>query len=94
MIEKLKGHYLIRYPIQIMNCGPSIDHGAIHYFESVYNRSNNCKNVTKSLATHHQFMMYLHYKKEFTFDHEKITTVFNRRLSLCLSINNIYIRFG
>ena len=85
---KPKGHYLTHYPHQILTCGPPVDHGTIrfegkhHYFVSVYNRSNNRINVTKSLATHHQYMMYLHYKKEFILSYDNINTVFSKTVTV------------
>lgn len=88
---KPKAHFLIHYPQQILACGPPVDHGTIrfegkhHYFTSIYDRSNNRKNITKTMAKRHQYMMYLHYKKKMVLDYEKPSV----KCSRVVSVNNL-----
>ena len=85
---KPKAHYLIHYPAQIRLCGAPIDHGTIRferkhdYFKNVYNRSNNRINLAKSLAKHHQYLMYLHYKKDDILEYDRPQTTFTRTVDI------------
>ena len=64
---KPKVHFLKHYPQMIRKFGPlvkTLPFEAKHsYFKNVYHCTNNRKNICKTLAKQHQFMMYLHYSK-------------------------------
>ena len=66
---KPKGHFLTHYPSQILELGPPVDHNTIrfegkhNFFKEVYRRTNNRINLCKTLATRHQYYMYLQYRK-------------------------------
>ena len=88
---KLKAHFLIHYPTIIRRFSPLVKtlrfESKHSYFKSSLSGNKNRKNVWLSLAKRHQYMMYLHYSKEFLLEHncprgvgtmEVCTEAFNR----------------
>ena len=70
---KPKAHFLIDYPTIIRRFGPLVKtlrfESKHSYFKSFLSGNKNRKNVWLSLAKRHQYMMYLHYSKEFLLEH-------------------------
>ena len=70
---KPKTHFLIHYPTMIRRSGPFVKtlrfESKHSYFKSSLSGNKNRKNVWLSLAKRHQYMMYLHYSKEFLLEH-------------------------
>ena len=69
----LKMHFLIHYPTINRRIGPlvkTLRFESKHiYFKSSLSGNKNRKNVWSSLAKRHQYMIYLHYSKEFLLEH-------------------------
>ena len=87
---KPKSHYLTHYPSQILELGPPLDHNTIRYeakhnfFKEIYYRTKNTINIVKTLATQHQFYMYLTYRKADITSDDSVTTTFGKELPLIL----------
>ena len=68
-----KMHFLIHYPTIIRRFGPLVKilrfESKHIYFKSSLSGNKNRKNVWLLLAKRHQYMMYLHYSKEFLLEH-------------------------
>lgn len=68
---KPKAHFLLHYPMNIRKFGPLIKtlrfESKHSYFKNSISSSRNRVNVSKSMATHHQMLMYLNYKMEHYF---------------------------
>ncbi len=65
---KAKYHFLKHYPNQTFKYGPLIQtlrfESKNGYFKDVVKHSKNRINLCKTMATHHQMLMYLHYRKD------------------------------
>ena len=70
---KLKVHFRIHYPTMIRRFGPLVKTLRFEpkhsYLKSSLSGNKNRKNIWLSLAKCHQYMMYLHYSKEFLLQH-------------------------
>ena len=94
---KPKCHYLTHYPSQILELGPPCEHNTIrfegkhNFFKEVYQCSKNRINIVKTMATQHQFYMYLTYQKRNVTDHE-CTTSSSNELPVMLLHQNIQER--
>ena len=75
-IENLKPkcHFLEHYHLHIQKFGPLVKtlrfESKHSYFKYAVANSRNNINICKSMATHHQMMMYLHYKEQEYFNEE------------------------
>ncbi|XP_066933831.1 uncharacterized protein [Clytia hemisphaerica] len=65
---KAKSHFLKHYPNQTFKYGPLIQtlrfESKNGYFKDVVKHSKNRINLCKTMAVHHQMLMYLHYRKD------------------------------
>ena len=70
---KPNAHFLRHYSDMIRRFGPLVKtlrfESKHQYFKSLSHLTENRKNICQSLAKQHQFMMYLHYVKDYFLDH-------------------------
>ena len=87
---KPKAHFLRHYPDMIRQFDPLVKtlrfESKHQYLKSFSQMTKNRKNVCQLSAKRYQFIMYLHYSKEYFLDHKSIHS-FNFKETSCKALN-------